>query len=62
MVCFWKSEDTKGKSNIPGGTYEASYYRMVESDDPNSELYYGYDLVAALEEWPGLPNGEILPD
>ena len=38
------------------------YCRMVESDDPNSELYYGYDLVATLEEWPGLPNGEILPD
>jgi hypothetical protein len=35
---------------------------MVESDDPDSELYYGYDLVATLEEWPGLPNGEILPD
>ena len=50
----WVIKDTYGLT--PG------YYRMVESDDPDSELYYGYDLVAALEEWPGLPNGEILPD
>ena len=50
----WVIKDTYGLT--PG------YYRMGESDDPNSELYYGYDLVATLEEWPGLPNGEILPD
>lgn len=50
----WVIKDTYGLT--PG------YYKMVENDDPESELYYGYDLVAALEEWPGLPNGEILPD
>ena len=50
----WVIKDTYGLT--PG------YYRMVESDDPDSELYYGYDLIAPLEEWPGLPNGEILPD
>ena len=50
----WVIHDTYGLT--PG------YYRMVENDDPDSELYYGYDLVATLEEWPGLPNGEILPD
>ena len=38
------------------------YYRMVENDDPDSNLYYGYDLVATLDQWPGLPNGEILPE
>ena len=38
------------------------YYRMVENDDPASDLYYGYDLVATLDQWPGLPNGEILPE
>ena len=50
----WVIKDTYGLT--PG------YYKMVENDDPESEQYYGYDLVATLEEWPGLPNGKILPD
>ena len=50
----WVIKDTYGLT--PG------YYRMTENSDPDSELYYGYDLIATLDEWPGLPNGEILPD
>ena len=50
----WVIKDTYGLT--PG------YYRMTENSDSDSELYYGYDLVATLEEWPGLPNGEILPE
>ena len=38
------------------------YYHIVASDDPDSDLNYSYDLVATLDEWPGLPNGEILPE
>ena len=50
----WIIKDTYGLA--PG------YYRIVDNNDPDGELYYGYDLVALLEDWPGLPNGEILPD
>ena len=50
----WVIKDTYGLT--PG------YYRMTENSDPDSELYYGYDLIATLDEWPGLPNGEILPE
>ena len=51
---IWVVADTYDM--IPG------YYRIVTNDDPDSELYYGYDLVEMLDQWPGLPNGEILPE
>ena len=37
----------------------------LKLDIPNDGCfyrYYGYDLVATLDQWPGLPNGEILPE
>ena len=50
----WIVEETLGMA--PGR------YVLALNDDPDSELYYAYDFVASLEEWPGLPNGEILED
>ena len=50
----WIVEETLGMA--PGR------YMLSLNDDPDSELYYAYDFVASLEEWPGLPNGEILED
>ena len=38
------------------------YYFIVKNNDYDNDLYYGYDLVTTLDQWPGLPNGEILPE
>ena len=51
---IWVVAETHGL--MPG------YYRIVENNDYDNDLYYGYDLVATLDQWPGLPNGEILPE
>ena len=51
---IWVVAETHGL--MPG------YYRIVEKNDYDNDLYYGYDLVATLDQWPGLPNGEILPE
>ena len=51
---IWVVAETHGLT--PG------YYRIVENNDYDNDLYYGYDLVATLDQWPGLPNGEILPE
>ena len=51
---IWVVAETYGL--MPG------YYRIVENNDYDNDLYYGYDLVATLDQWPGLPNGEILPE
>ena len=49
----WVLNDTYGL--IPG------YYKMTVSET-SPELYYDYELVAMLDEWPGLPLGEKLPE
>ena len=51
---IWVVAETHGL--MPG------YYRIVKNNDYDNDLYYGYDLVATLDQWPGLPNGEILPE
>ena len=43
-------------------TEEITEDRIVKNNDYDNDLYYGYDLVAPLDQWPGLPNGEILPE
>ena len=43
-------------------TEEITEDRIVKNNDYDNDLYYGYDLVATLDQWPGLPNGEILPE
>lgn len=49
----WVLNDTYGL--MPG------YYKMTVSET-SPELYYDYELVAMLDEWPGLPLGEKLPE
>jgi hypothetical protein len=49
----WVLNDTCGL--MPG------YYKMTVSET-SPELYYDYELVAMLDEWPGLPLGEKLPE
>ena len=49
----WVLNDTYGL--MPG------YYKMTVSET-SPELYYDYELVAMLDEWPGLPFGEKLPE
>ena len=49
----WVLNDTYGL--IPG------YYKMTVSET-SPELYYDYELIAMLDEWPGLPLGEKLPE
>ena len=49
----WVLNDTYGL--MPG------YYKMTVSET-SPELYYDYELIAMLDEWPGLPLGEKLPE
>ena len=49
----WVLNDTCGL--MPG------YYKMTVSET-SPELYYDYELIAMLDEWPGLPLGEKLPE
>ena len=49
----WVLNDTYGL--MPG------YYKMTVSET-SPELYYDYELIAMLDEWPGLPFGEKLPE
>ena len=49
----WVLNDTYGL--MPG------YYKMSVSET-SPELYYDYELIAMLDEWPGLPLGEKLPE
>ena len=49
----WVLNDTCGL--MPG------YYKMTVSET-SPELYYDYEMIAVLDEWPGLPLGEKLPE
>ena len=49
----WVLNDTYGL--MPG------YYKMTVSET-SPDLYYDYELIAMLDEWPGLPLGEKLPE
>ena len=49
----WVLNDTYGL--MPG------YYKMTVSET-SPELYYDYEMIAMLDEWPGLPLGEKLPE
>ena len=49
----WVLNDTYGL--MPG------YYKMTVSET-SPELYYDYEMIAVLDEWPGLPLGEKLPE
>ena len=49
----WIIKETEGLA--PG------YYKMLPAD-ASDERYYKYDMVAPLDAWPGLPDGEMLPE